>query len=156
MENRIKECQRDLFAGRTSALRPGLLKIGALVRRSVRRIKLAIGASASSRVRPHPCETGCRRHGRGPTNRTPQAAIHSDNALRHPAMVLPACYEPDPPSAGPRLSGCCSRPPIQDASPITGEKSGLRLPPTPPPRRGEAGRKIARVAVRAQPAHRTK
>ena len=81
MENRIKECQRDLFAGRTSALRLGLLKTGAMVRRSVRRIKLAIGASASSRVRPRPCETD--RRCRGLTNRTPQAAIHSDNAVRH-------------------------------------------------------------------------
>jgi hypothetical protein len=84
MENRIKECQRDLFAGRTSALRLGLLKTGAMVRRSVRRIKLPIGASAPSRVRPHPCETGCRRHGRGPTNRTPQAAINSDGSCRVP------------------------------------------------------------------------
>ena len=76
MENRFKECQRDLFADRTSsatmhanqlrlwfasmayvllselrriALRRGtirlkLLKIGALVRRSVRRIKFAMAS----------------------------------------------------------------------------------------------------------------
>ena len=85
MENRVKECQLDLFAGRTSAatmranqlrlwfaamayvllcalrriglshtefaeatcgsIRLRLLKIGALVRRSVRRIKLAMASA---------------------------------------------------------------------------------------------------------------
>src|SRR6266436_423010 len=43
MENRIKECQLDLFSDRTCAtIRLKLLKIGALVRTSVRRVKLAM------------------------------------------------------------------------------------------------------------------
>ena len=89
MENRIKECQLDLFAGRTSAatmranqlrlwfasmayvlrcalrrigfahtrfaeatcgtIRLALLKVGALVRISVRRVKLAMASA-------HPCQ----------------------------------------------------------------------------------------------------
>jgi hypothetical protein len=55
MENRIKECRLDLFAGRASAaslranatcgaLRRALLRIGAQVRRSVRRVTIAMAS----------------------------------------------------------------------------------------------------------------
>src|SRR4051794_15062723 len=95
MENRIKECQGDLFADRTSAatmranqlrlwfasmayvlicalrriglahtqfaqatcgtIRLKLLKIGALVRRSVRRVTVAMASAFPHRVRSRPC-----------------------------------------------------------------------------------------------------
>jgi hypothetical protein len=152
MENRIKECQLDLFAGRASAatmranqlrlwfasmayvllcalrriglahthfaeatcgsIRLGLLKTGALVRISVRRIKLAngLGAPLPGRVRPGPCETDRRRR-HGLTNQKPRAAISPDNAARHPATLPRAFHEPDPPSARPRPPKCCARPP---------------------------------------------
>lgn len=47
MENRIRECQADLFADRTSSatIRLKLLKIGARVTVSVRRIKIAMASA---------------------------------------------------------------------------------------------------------------
>ena len=106
MENRIKECQLDLFADRTSAatmranqlrlwfasmayvllcalrriglhdtdfaeatcgtIRLKLLKIGALVRISVRRIKIRHGVGLSGRRRMGPRRTPARRRRQGP------------------------------------------------------------------------------------------
>jgi hypothetical protein len=141
MENRIKECQGDLFADRTSAatmkanqlrlwfasmayvllcalrrlglrhtqfaeaacgtIRLKLLKIGALVRVSVRRIKLAM-ASGCPRICARPCAPHCRggtlTNQRTGTNidpnhaATPRQAVHSRKNRRQ--ELIPALGRP--------------------------------------------------------------